>query len=57
MCDCEFDPETAEPGEEACHYLRVCPFCTAHWAGLHCPHDGVQNPCPLCGLRPPPVSE
>lgn len=22
--------------------------------GLHCPHDGYQNPCQNCGARPIP---
>lgn len=57
-CDCEFDPKWAGPeenggdGEESWHFTRTCAFCGTEWAGLHCPHDGYQNPCPACGLRP-----
>ena len=56
-CECEFDPRYDEddggPGE-AWHFHRVCPSCGCEWAALHCPHDGYQNPCPRCGLLPPP---
>lgn len=61
LCDCEFtpyDPADYEPGEEieeSWHYLRECPTCGRRWWGLHCPHDGVQNPCPECGLYPATV--
>ena len=52
MCECEFTPYDDEPGEESCHYLRKCAHCGGEWWGLHCPHDGYQNPCPKCGIRP-----
>jgi hypothetical protein len=50
-CTCEFDfPEP--DGEESWHYTRTCP--DGHtWGALHCPHDGVQNPCPECGWLQP----
>ena len=50
-CNCEFDPNSGDDGE-SWHYLRECLACGATWHGLHCPHDGVQNPCPRCGKRP-----
>ena len=34
------------------HYKRTCEYCGYVWGGLHCPHDGYQNPCPNCGKRP-----
>lgn len=37
------------------HYRRVCANCATDWAGLHCPHDLVQNNCPACGIRPIPA--
>lgn len=39
------------------HFKRTCEFCGYVWAGLHCPHDGYQNPCPKCKRRPTPVPE
>lgn len=47
MCDCKF----AAP-ESSWHYKRTCKNCGNIWYGLHCPHDGVQNPCPKCDMRP-----
>ena len=38
--------------EELWHYARTCAHCGHVWGGLHCPHDGYQNPCPSCGTRP-----
>lgn len=38
----------------ATHYERVCLMCGAVWLGLHCPHDGYQNPCPKCDTKPAP---
>lgn len=50
-CTCEFDPyEDAD--DESWHYRRACKWCGTVWWGLHCPHDGVQNPCPDCGRTP-----
>ncbi len=49
---CEPDAEPDEPGEPRTHYLRMCAGCGHRWEGLHCPHDGFQNPCPGCGKRP-----
>lgn len=52
MCECEFDPEYGDSDGPSTHYHRVCEYCGESWAGLHCPHDGYQNPCPHCGERP-----
>ncbi len=49
---CEPDAESDEPGEPRTHYLRTCAGCGHQWEGLHCVHDGFQNPCPGCGKRP-----
>lgn len=57
-CDCEFDPYPAgdpDHGEESWHYRRTCASCWTSWYGLHCPHDGIQNPCPGCAVRPVPA--
>ena len=43
--------------EECWHYKRTCEYCGHTWGGLHCPHDGYQNPCPVCGKRPIPIPE
>ncbi len=43
--------------DELTHFLRTCAACGNQWDGLHCPHDGVQNPCPGCGVRPEVVAE
>jgi hypothetical protein len=57
-CDCEFDPDPSDPEEDTLekswHYRRTCPACGGVWFGLHCPHDGVQKPCPHCGVAPAP---
>ena len=37
------------------HYKRTCEFCGYIWGGLHCIHDGYQNPCPSCNKRPTTV--
>lgn len=62
MCDCEFDtdPEDEDVDQldyEPWQYLRTCENCGDYWYGLHCPHDGVQNPCPGCMARPTPVPD
>ena len=49
-CDCEFD----FPEGDSWHYWRTCKACGFRWGGLHCPHDGYQNPCPSCGVHPEP---
>ena len=40
-------------------YWRTCLHCGVRWPGLHCPHDGYQNPCPNCDRLPvslpPPI--
>lgn len=51
-CNCEFSPEMADGDEPSYLYRRVCNQCGEVWGGLHCPHDGVQNPCPGCGAVP-----
>lgn len=57
-CECDFTPDPEDPNDlSASHYYRRCLFCGCKWWGLHCPHDGYQNPCPKCGKRPVPVSE
>lgn len=55
-CDCEFDTYDDDP-EESWHYRRVCAHCGEAWWGLHCPHDGRQNPCPGCGVVPTPQGQ
>ena len=61
QCVCEFTPDPTDPdnddGPGSWHYLRRCQFCRYTWRGLHCPHDGYQNPCPKCGKRPATVPE
>lgn len=57
MCNCEFDPDPAEPDEPSWHFLRTCPSCGKTWWGLHCPHDGRQNPCMHCGVTPAPIPD
>lgn len=51
-CCCDFDwPE--DDGEESWHHARTCQLCGTRWGALHCPHDGAQNGCPVCGwIRP-----
>ena len=60
VCDCEFTPypdDDPDRDEESWHFLRKCQKCGWEWYGLHCPHDGYQNPCPNCGQSPIPISE
>ncbi len=62
MCDCEFDPYDEEyyfdkGDNESTHYLRTCEYCSNQWYGLHCLHDGYQNPCPKCDKRPTVIDE
>lgn len=52
MCDCTFDPYDWDDLDDSVHYRRTCKHCGHVWWGLHCPHDGAQNPCPKCGERP-----
>ena len=52
-CACEFDPYELDDGttdaEDSWHYRRTCGGCGfSDWWSLHCPHDGIQNPCPEC---------
>jgi len=42
-------------GEESTHYQRTCVFCGYSWLGLHCVHDGYQNPCSNCDRKPPVI--
>lgn len=60
ICGCEFDPDPQDSDEDAhekaWHYLRTCANCGGQWYGLHCPHDGYQNPCPHCGANPIPIT-
>jgi predicted RNA-binding Zn-ribbon protein involved in translation (DUF1610 family) len=55
-CDCELSVDPDDPSDDW-HYLRACPSCGREWRALHCPHDGVQTPCPHCGVRPARVEE
>lgn len=55
-CECEFTPDPNDPDDDW-HFLRRCLHCGETWWGLHCPHDGYQNPCPKCGVRPTTVRE
>jgi len=55
-CNCEFTPDPDDPEEESRHFLRTCLSCHKEWWALHCPHDGYQNPCHSCGVRPEPVA-
>lgn len=57
MCNCEFDPYDDGDEDESTHFHRTCLFCGERWWGLHCPHDGYQNPCPRCGQRPDPIED
>lgn len=41
--------------EDYYHHQLVCQFCGETWWGLHCPHDGYQNPCPNCDVPPIPI--
>ena len=41
-----------EEKEELWHYKRTCQYCGCVWGGLHCVHDGYQNPCPNCNQIP-----
>ena len=60
-CNCEFVAKYEDDDGDNCHepwhYKRTCSSCGKWWYGLHCPHDGYQNPCPHCGTRPATVSE
>ncbi len=55
-CRCEFDQDPDDP-EPSWHYHRICLHCGHEWWGLHCPHDGYQNPCPGCDIKPTPLGE
>lgn len=61
MCDCKFDPRHADEEDgkvyESVHYHRKCLFCGFEWAGLHCVHDGYQNPCRNCSMRPETIPD
>ena len=51
-CACVFSEYDDEDfGEESWHFKRRCK-CGHTWYGLHCPHDGYQNPCPECSAVP-----
>ncbi|MBP9839984.1 MAG: hypothetical protein KBC44_03360 [Candidatus Pacebacteria bacterium] len=53
------EPKTLEDVllDASTHYERVCTNCGQVWWGLHCPHDGYQNPCPNCDKKPTSVQE
>lgn len=52
MCECKFHQKYDDDDKGSWHFHRVCAYCATEWAGLHCVHDGYQNPCPKCGLLP-----
>ncbi len=56
ICDCEFVPDSDNPEEEPCSYLRQCAECGAIKLSNHCPHDGFQGRC-SCGARLPQVED
>lgn len=48
--DCQCEPDAPnEDGSAPYMYVRTCGGCGFCWESSHCPHDGVQNPCPACG--------
>ena len=52
---CDFDAACkARTDETSWHFLRTCRACGQTWCALHCACDGVQHPCPHCGVRPMP---
>ena len=53
---CDFDVDPDDPDDDT-HFARTCVGCGKKWWGLHCPHDGIQNPCPGCGTRPTPLPD
>jgi hypothetical protein len=53
LCGCEFAVNPDDLDDDW-HFLRTCRHCGGEWFGLHCPHDGHQNPCAHCGIRPTP---
>jgi hypothetical protein len=59
MSDTMQEPKTLEDAllDASTHYERVCTNCGQVWWGLHCPHDGYQNPCPNCDKKPTSVQE
>lgn len=56
ICNCEFS-EYDDSDDESFHFKRTCEHCNHTWYSLHCRHDGIQNPCPNCGVKPNPVKE
>ncbi len=48
-------PNLDSNDESLWHFKRTCKRCGTGWAGLHCPHDLIQNPCPECHLVPIPI--
>lgn len=57
MCECEFAPYEDDDDEVSYHFKRECKSCNRTWWGLHCPHDGVQRPCPHCNVTPTVVPD
>lgn len=54
-CECEFERDPQDVNEDdPWHYRRRCDNCSGEWFSLHCPHDGIQTPCPKCGTRNKP---
>ena len=56
MCTCDYDPYE-DSDEESWHFKRTCEACGHVWYGLHCIHDGYQNPCSNCGTVPTPEQD
>lgn len=44
--------ETNNWVEDYYRFRRTWTFCGKNWWAVHCPHDGIQNPCPSCEKRP-----
>lgn len=55
-CTCEFDQDRND-SKRSWHFRRTCLHCGGEWMALHCPHDGYQNPCPICGRVPDVVPD
>jgi hypothetical protein len=45
-CECQLMVD-----EDTWHFVRRCANCKGVSRSLHCPHDGIQTQCVLCGVR------
>lgn len=52
-CDDTCEPDVGDGSGEPYLYSLQCPGCGLQRATSHCPHDGVQTPCPDCRWLPP----